>query len=304
MTFVWPGALLGIVAAIVFFLMIALGTRAARFPLILFTGALICLSVAAARPSAVLDVPRIRAQVMLVFDTSSSMAAEDVDPNRLEFAKSIATTFVEERGSGIDVGIVSFGDGGVVTLPPTDETPEILAAIERLQPLGGTSIVEGVQAALDALTEGPLVIDRTELAEGNVEPLRIDDGSAAIVVFSDGEETNETDPTPMVNLAASSAVQVHAVGVGTVEGTTLDIDGFSLATALNEESLQNVAEVGNGTYFAASDDAELSMVGEDLNKSFIVEPEDTELSAIALVAALLLAVLGALVAQRRTGRLP
>ena len=73
-------------------------------------------------------------------------------------------------------------------------------------------------------------------------------GSSAIVLLSDGENTSSRlDPLAIAEVASSAGVRIHAVGVGTTEGTVVDIDGFSIATALDEELLKQVAEVTDGT---------------------------------------------------------
>ena len=73
-------------------------------------------------------------------------------------------------------------------------------------------------------------------------------GSSAIVVLSDGENTSRLDPLRLAEVASSAGVHIHTVGVGTPEGTVLEIDGFSVATALDEDVLKQIAKVTDGTY--------------------------------------------------------
>ena len=67
-------------------------------------------------------------------------------------------------------------------------------------------------------------------------------GSATIVLLSDGEDTGGPDAVAAAELAATAGVHIETIGVGTVEGTTIEVDGYQVATALNEELLTEVAE--------------------------------------------------------------
>ncbi len=78
-------------------------------------------------------------------------------------------------------------------------------------------------------------------------------GSSAIVLLSDGENTSRLDPLKLAEVASSAGVRIHAIGVGTKEGTVVQIDGFSVATALDEDLLKQIAEVTDGTYHQAGD---------------------------------------------------
>ena len=78
-------------------------------PFALFTAAvgLICFSLA--RPTVSFGLPQREGTVILAFDVSNSMRADDVEPTRLDAAKQAATTFVGKQPSSIRIGIVAFG---------------------------------------------------------------------------------------------------------------------------------------------------------------------------------------------------
>ena len=59
-------------------------------------------------------------------------------------------------------------------------------------------------------------------------------GSAAVVLLSDGENTDGPDPLDLAEIASSAGVRVYPIGLGRPEGTVLEIDGFQIATALDE----------------------------------------------------------------------
>ena len=85
------------------------------------------------------------------------------------------------------------------------------------------------------------------------------------MLLSDGENTSEPDPLQIAEVASSAGVPVHAVGIGTPEGTVIEVDGFSVATALDEELLTGIAEVTDGTYNLAGDAATLERIYESVD---------------------------------------
>ena len=83
-------------------------------------------------------------------------------------------------------------------------------------------------------------------------------GSSAIVLLSDGENTTRPDPLALAEVASTAGVHVHAIGVGTEQGTVVQVDGFSVATALDAGMLKKIADTTDGTYNQASDAAALT----------------------------------------------
>src|SRR5690242_10458933 len=97
-----------------------LGVRR-HLPAALFLLALLILIVALARPQTLVSLPRIEGTVVLAFDVSGSMAADDLKPTRLEAAKAAARAFVERQPSSVQIGVVTFSEGGFATQPPTND---------------------------------------------------------------------------------------------------------------------------------------------------------------------------------------
>src|SRR5688572_18766035 len=166
------------------------GARRRHLPPALFLVAIVLLLVSLARPNVVLAFPRLEGTVILAFDTSTSMRADDLKPSRMEAAKQAASAFVREQPSTVKIGVVAFSDNAVVTLKPTNAEEEVLAAIDRLAPQGGTSLGEGMFASLGAIAgraiELPENVPQDTLASLDIGHF----GSAVIVLLSDGEHTS------------------------------------------------------------------------------------------------------------------
>src|SRR5919205_892109 len=122
-----------------------------HLPPALFLAGLTILIVALARPQTLLSLPRVEGRVILAFDVSGSMAADDLKPTRMEAAKAAARDFVQRQPRTVKIGVVAFSDSGFATQAPTNDQDTILAALNRLTPQRGTSLAHGIQAALNAI---------------------------------------------------------------------------------------------------------------------------------------------------------
>ena len=109
------------------------------------------LLFAAARPEREVALPRIQGTVILAFDVSGSMAANDMAPTRMEAAKAAARAFIDEQPADVQIGIVAFSDSGFSVQPATNEKDAVLAALGRLKPERGTSLANGILVSLKAI---------------------------------------------------------------------------------------------------------------------------------------------------------
>ena len=252
------------------------------------------LLVAAARPQVTLAIPRLEGIVMLVFDASASMAADDSDPTRIIAAQTIAQTFVERKPGNVKIGVVAFSDGGLLVQPATDDSSAVAATIGSLVPQSGTSLGRGILAALHAISsaiddnEGGDDGDARSAPRGSFAP-------AVIVLLSDGENTAPPDPLEAAQTAIERGVRVFTVGIGSAAGTTLEIDGFSVYTQLNEPILKEIAMITEGEYFSVENADDSRAVYDGLDKQFVVESEKREItSVLGGVSMLVLIIAGAL----------
>jgi Ca-activated chloride channel family protein len=240
--------------------------------------------------------------VILAFDVSNSMAADDLEPTRIEAAKIAARAFVEQQPSTIRIGVVAFGEAAVVVQPPTNTQEDVIAAINRLSIDGGTSLGQGMFASLTAIAGKPLVIDE-EALDNDLAELDIGYfGSSTIVLLSDGENTARPDPLVVAEIASVAGVNIHVIGIGTERGTVVDVGGFNVATALDSALLSEVAAVSDGTYYEAAEVAALSEIYKSIDLDFKSQTKHTEVTALFTAGAALLLVIGALLSVFWFGR--
>lgn len=260
------------------------------------------LGVGAARPTMTVEVPERRGTVILAFDASASMRADDLEPSRLEAAREAARLFIDEQPDAVKIGVVTFNNGGFVVQTPTDDRARAHEAIDRLVAEGPTSLGQGIFTSLSALSDEPLPV--TDLTDGDALPELDFVGSAVVVLLSDGENTDQPDPLAIADLAASAGVRVHSVGVGSPEGTTVDVDGFLLATRLDEAMLEAVATATGGDYRRADDTDQLRAIYDDIDLELTLESEHIEVTGILAAAGAALLFVGALASTVVHGRVP
>ena len=161
----------------------------------------------------------------------------------------------------------------------------------------------GLLTALGSITSRPVVPGGTD--GSGVEPQGPDlgyHGSAAVVLFSDGENTAAPDPVDVAELASSAGVRVYPVGIGSPQGTVIEVDGFQLATALDEPTLRTIAERTDGRYVAAADAPALAGVADAIDLQWKVETEHIEVTALLAAAAGLLVLVGVALSLAFSGR--
>jgi Ca-activated chloride channel family protein len=214
---------------------------------------LLCLAlagtaVALARPqwgTRLESVTRVGVDVMLVVDTSQSMAARDVPPDRLRLARQSARTLVG-RLAGDRAGLVTFAGRGVLQCPLTPDTAAIQLFLDALDveavPVAGSSLADALRVAAAAFGPGP------PPGEGR---------SRAILVFSDGED-HEGGIDAALDAVRESEAAVFTLGCGTPSGAPIslgtgsgykkDAQGRVVTTHLEEALLERLAVETGGQY--------------------------------------------------------
>jgi Ca-activated chloride channel family protein len=273
------------------------------------------MSVALARPQAVVSLPRQEGTVILAFDVSASMAATDLAPTRMAAAKAAAKDFVSREPTSVTIGVVAFSDSGVSVQTPTNDQATVIAAIDRLAPQRGTSVAEGILASLKVIAvaeAGPYNVDYyTNQTPGpsptpSPTPTPVPSGThapAVIILLSDGENNENPTPTAAAQTAANLGVRIDTVGIGSAAGTTVNLNGFQVHTQLDQATLQQISETTGGTYYAASDAQQLRSIYDSIDTQVVLQPQMTEITSILAGASLLLLLAGALTSLLWLGRL-
>ena len=257
-------------------------------PPVLFLLALTVMMVAMARPVATVMLPSQQGTVILTVDVSGSMRADDFKPNRLEAAKAAARTFVESQPKNVRIGVVSFSEGAALVQAPTTDREAVQAAINRLAPQRRTAIGSGIITSLDAIfevagaTPTPFPRDSLQLPEATATPTPAPQGAyapAIVILLSDGASNTGPRPQEAADQASNRGVRVYTVGIGSPEGSVLNLQGYSMRVRLDEETLKAVAQKTGGNYFKADTEADLSNIYRDLGTRLVFKPEQMELTA-------------------------
>ena len=218
-----------------------------------FLAGLTILFLSLARPQTVVNLPREEGTVILAFDVSGSMAADDMKPTRMEAAKAAARAFIERQPSTVQIGVVAFSDSGFSVQSPTNDQEAILAAIDRLRPQRGTSLARGIEASLNtiAIAQGQggqgndPALSGGPTAEPTPSPTPVPKGMytpAVIVLLTDGENNENPNPLVAAQAAADRGVRIYTVGIGSAAGSILHIEGFTVHSQLDEAALKQISQ--------------------------------------------------------------
>lgn len=269
---------------------------------VLLVAALAVMLLALSRPVAAVAEPRREGTVILAFDVSTSMAAKDVSPTRLDAAKAAAKGFVEKQPATVKIGVVAFGGSGIIAQQPTTDKDQVLASVNRLQPEGETSLGRGILTSLSAIAGKPIVSNGDTEQGGNGEtPIGYYAGTA-IVLLTDGENTSGPDPDNLAQLASAAGVKIYPIGLGSPQGTVIQMNGFSIATHLDEDALKGIAQDSGGTYYNATDANSLTQVYDSIQLNWVSRSVPHEVTSLVAVVATLLLLAGAVVSVMRRGR--
>lgn len=221
---------------------------------ILKTAALALLVLAAARPqfgSQLTKVHREGIDLVIALDTSLSMLAEDMKPNRLERAKQEIVDLIDGL-KGDRVGIVAFAGEAFVLCPLTVDYNAALMFTQTAD----VGIVSRQGTAVDKAIETSLSLFKETTPSDKV-----------IILVTDGE-SHDSNPLEVAREAAARGVRIYTIGIGnpageliplrgtdgSVEGYKKDSAGETVLTRLDEKTLREVARATGAQYLPATRD--------------------------------------------------
>ena len=262
-----------------------------------FLLALTMLVVALARPTRTEAAP-LGPTLVLAIDTSLSMQADDVDPNRLVAAQAAAQDLVDGLAENVRLGLVSFNGTATIRVSPTTDHQAVADAVDELELGESTAIGEAIFASLDAV----------ELAQRE-EPVpeeTDEDGPppSQIVVMSDGETTVGRPDAEASQAANEAGVPVSTIAFGT-EDAVIELPGAGPTdVGVNQESLQAIAEDTGGDFFAATTGEELVDAFDDIGGTVDSETVTKEIGTWFLGLGIALLVLTSVFSLLWFSRLP
>src|SRR5215211_5050780 len=170
--------------------------------------ALAALLIALARPQRTVAAEVQAATVVMVTDTSGSMLAKDISPDRLTAAKNAGRALADKLPRDFRLGLISFGTRVSQLVEPTTDKARVKAAVDQLKFSGKTAMGDGLALGLEA-ARTPVTDPDTGL------PQRL---PAAIVLLSDGANSAGQDPITVAERAKRLKVPVYTVALGTPNG--------------------------------------------------------------------------------------
>jgi Ca-activated chloride channel family protein len=125
-----------------------------------------------------------------------------------------------------------------------------------------------------------------------------------IVLLTDGENNEDPDPLEAAQAAADRGVRIYTVGVGSLTGADVKLEGFTVHTQLDEALLKEISSTTDGTYYNAGDEEQLLQIYDTIGTQLVVKAEETELTSVLAGIAVFVMLIGAAFSLLWFGRLP
>jgi Ca-activated chloride channel homolog len=206
-----------------------------------------CFIFAIARPQLGFDWEEVKQRgldVIVAIDTSKSMLAEDIAPNRLKRAK-LASLDLMQQAKSDRLALIAFAGGAFLQCPLTIDDSAFRQSVDTLDvniiPQGGTAIAEAIDTAIASFREG--------------------DNHKALVLFTDGED-QDSGAVEAAKRAGEAGIHIYTIGIGSTEGELLritdakgrtdyirDEQGNVVKSHLNESLLREIAGATPGGFY-------------------------------------------------------
>ena len=205
--------------------------------------------------SSVTRAVRIPQDIMIVFDISLSMLAEDVSPSRITVAKNVVRNFISSR-TGDRIGLIIFSGKPFVSIPFSTDYRGISSIISGLSPYLIRQEIPGLS--------GTNIGDALLLA--NMAYSGSHSKTKSIILLTDGRANIGIDPLLSATESRDSRISIFPIGVGSSSGSDLyytdtygqrtyfyDTSGRRLQSDLDEPMMRGLADITGGDYSYATD---------------------------------------------------
>ena len=228
-------------------------------PFLLRVVSIALIIIVIARPQSVNSWEETETQcidIILALDVSGSMLSQDLQPDRLQAAKKVASEFVTDR-SNDNIGLVVFAGESFTQCPLTTDHKVLLNLLNEIE-FGiiedGTAIGLGLATSVNRLRES-------------------ESDSRVVILLTDGtNNSGQIAPLTAADLARSYGIRVYTVGVGTTGmaptpvQTPFGIRMQNMPVDIDEKTLTDIAVMTGGQYFRAQDTEGLRQVYEEIDE--------------------------------------
>lgn len=221
--------------------------------------ALALIILAIARPQSSLrreDITVEGIDIMIAFDISGSMLAEDFKPNRIEAAKNLGIEFIQNRPND-RIGLVVFAGESYTQCPLTTDHAVLINLFRDLKQgviTDGTAIGDGLAIAVDRLRNSKAV-------------------SKVIILLTDGvNNMGSVSPLTAAEMAKLYGIRVYSIGVGSVGNAPYPVQTpfgkqyQMVEVKIDEDMLREISQMTDGKYFRATNNERLKAVYEEIDQ--------------------------------------
>lgn len=205
--------------------------------------------------------------IMLIIDISQSMQIEDFQPNRLEAAKEVARKFINGRFQD-RIGLVIFSGDAYSLAPLTTDYDLLFTYIDEIN----FDKIENRGTAIGSA----LAVATNRMRESNSK-------SKVLILLSDGDNTaGNIDPITAAELASAFEIKMYTIGIGKEGQVPWGKDLFGrtnyVQSSLDETTLREIAEIGEGKFYRVSNEQALQEVFQEIDEYEKVEIKESRFS--------------------------
>ncbi|MBX2991777.1 MAG: VWA domain-containing protein [Bacteroidetes bacterium] len=234
--------------------------RLRHLPFILRMLVITMLLVGVARPRTTSSGENVYTEgidIVLLFDISGSMLAEDLRPNRIEAARQVMMDFVDGRTND-RIGLVIFAGESFTQCPMTLDYRVLKNQLRTVK----QGVIEDGTAIGMAIAQGVNRLKESKSA------------SKVIILLTDGiNNRGEIDPVTATQIAQTFGIRMYTIGVGTSAGqapfpvqTPFGTRYQNMTVDVDEKTLTKIAEMTGGQYFRATDNRSLKWIYQEIDE--------------------------------------